>query len=259
MKNLQTQHLKLVKQKMFLLLFCTLCTLIGNAQTNTWQGGSSGGFTNGSNWSLHAPQAGDTLVFNGNTSVTGVSTVSIAQIKLTGTASVSLQSLTGAKHTLTLTSTTTALSIPTGCTLDLATGVAATDSMIVTISSTSTNTIAGNLILDSTGLGKYGNTVNFNAGVTTVTGTITNGGVIVSNATNLVFGTSSSNLGNYVFNRVDGTGNISFPTANYTNANVTIQGISGSTIGQYNNVPISMNSYTINCPNLTTGVCEKTH
>ena len=253
MKNLQTQHLKLVKQKMFLLLFCTLCTLIGNAQTNTWQGGSSGGFTNGSNWSLHAPQAGDTLVFNGNTSVTGVSTVSIAQIKLTGTASVSLQSLTGAKHTLTLTSTTTALSIPTGCTLDLATGVAATDSMIVTISSTSTNTIAGNLILDSTGLGKYGNTVNFNAGVTTVTGTITNGGVIVSNATNLVFGTSSSNLGNYVFNRVDGTGNISFPTANYTNANVTIQGISGSTIGQYNNVPISMNSYTINCPNLTTG------
>jgi len=253
MKNLKLSHLKLMKQKMFLLLFFSLCALIGKAQTNTWQGGSAGVFTTASNWSLHAPQAGDTLVFNGNASVTGVSTVSVAQIKLTGTASVSLQSMTGAKHTLTLTSTTSALSVPIGCTLDLATGLAATDSMVVTISAASTNTVAGNLILDSTGVGYYGNTVNFNAGTTTVTGTITNGGVIVSNASTLVFGTNSSNLGNYIFNRVDGTGNIPFPTANYSNANVTIQGFSGTTIGQFNNFPVSMSSFTIYCPNLTTG------
>ena len=242
------------------------------AYSYTWIGGANNDMS-AANWnpSRTSPLTSDVLNFNGsnidgangtgNVSVT-VTSQTIGQLNLLNSANVSLVASTGSGKKLTIAGASqTVLSIPSGSTLRLASGSAATDSVAIAFSGTSlTATIAGTLIIDSSSttaytanVNKYNNCYYATNCVTTVTGTIINGGLINSTASNLIFGTSSSNLGNYTFNRADGIGNISYPTADYTFANVTVQGISGTTIGQYNNVPISMNSFTLNCPSLTTG------
>ncbi len=222
------------------------------ATTYTWLGGVNGSYATPSNWNPNRPSGGastDILLVNtgGAVTITDVPTESFAQFNVTNNTVLSLQSLTGAARTLTLTG---GLSIASGSSLRLATGAATGDALNIAFSGSPSATIAGSLIIDSSFNGQYANSYIATNSTTTVTGTITNTGVITSSSNNLLFSSGST----YIHNRPDGTVNQGFPNGNFTNANVKVQALvnpnaSGST--QITNFPTVMASLDWNTPLIT--------
>ena len=224
--------------------------------TYTWAGSSTGDYQVAANWTPNriSPSTSDVIKFTSSASVINVPTQTIGQLILSGTnTSVSLKAQTGSTSTLSIGNgnpSGTDLSVPSSDTLRLATGGATTDIMSLAFATSgNTASIAGYLILDSTYNGTYANNFNTANCTVTITGTIINGGVITSTATTLVFSAGS----NYIHNRVDAVSN-ALPIANLTNANVTIQGLTKITSTMvYSNFPISMASFTLNTPLVTSG------
>ena len=145
-------------KKAVLLFSIILCVNYLNAQTSyTWIGGSSGVFTIAANWSptRTTPATNDILSFSSDATVTGVTTQTIGQLVLSGNATVSLQANTGGSRVLTVGGSNLAgdeISVPTGCTLVLATNASgvATETFSIGLANVSgvTANIAGTLTIE---------------------------------------------------------------------------------------------------------------
>jgi len=225
-------------------------SLLYNYTSFTWTGAISTDFQNSSNWSPSrtSTSTSDILNFTGNANVTNVPTQSIAQLILSGTAAVSLQSTSGGA-TLTVGSYNYGgdeISVPTGCSLSLTS--LTTDAFTLALANTPgvTSGIAGTLNVNSNANGTFTNIYNAQYGVTTVTGIVNNAGTF-SNANNstLIFNSGST----YNHTRSD---NGTFPAASYTSVNVGLSNTVNST-GQVvvTNFPSSVNIFTMNATGLT--------
>ena len=114
------------KKAALLVLFFVSVNHLNAQTTYTWIGGSSGVFTIAANWSptRTTPATNDILLFSSDATITGVPTQTIGQLLLSGNAIVSLQASAGGSHVLTVGGSNLAgdeISVPTGCTLVLAT------------------------------------------------------------------------------------------------------------------------------------------
>jgi hypothetical protein len=242
------------------LLFLLFSTVSIMAQTTyTWTGATSTVYSDASNWSpartTTAPS--DIILFTSNATVTGFTTQTISQLKLSNNATVSIQAMTGNRSLIVSNSSVAGddVDIPVGCKLIMATASTATDAVRLTVGTTSGVNVTANIAgifeiqrnFSSVAVGaSVNNGLNTTNGITTVTGTIiNNGGVIITTTpSNLVFANGSK----YISTRTDG---VTFPTTSFANADVIISGLINprtSPSPSVTNVPTSLKSLTWDCP-----------
>jgi Secretion system C-terminal sorting domain len=227
------------------------------AQTSyTWTGATNTDYLVGTNWSptRSSEQTNDILLFTGNATVTNVTNRTIGQLKLSNNATVSLQSVLGATPSTTRTLrvndvvgqnlTGDDIDVPVGCTLIIAATGVTTEGLLLTLgnSGSATANIAGTLTIERNSATTEINRFVAVNGVTTITGTVKNGGTFGSSTTSsLIFASGST----YESLR---TADVAFPTASYTDVNVNVTGlVNGSVSG----CPASIKNFTWNCPSQT--------
>ncbi len=220
--------------------------------TYTWTGASSNNYQTSTNWSPNraTPSSFDVLQFNGNASVINVPTQTISRLVLSGTASVSLQPISGTSTTLSVgkshTNGVDEISVPSGCTLTLA-GNASGGSEFITLGLASgvtgaTASFAGTLTISPNATGTFLNVYSAANGVTTISGTVNNAGSFSSATTSSLLFSSGST---YNHTRTD---NGTFPAASYTTVNVGMSSTTGSSTIAVTNFPASIGTLTINQP-----------
>ena len=231
-------------------------TVPSTGPTATWIGGATGLWTTATNWSPNVvPCTGSSVVFNTPSAitVTGVPTISLNSISITGTA-VTMQPATGGV-TVTLSSTGTALSVPSGASLILnpTSGTAANSLTLAYSGSGNTATIGGTLTINPTSAAPA--TYNTANCTTTISGTLnltsggagaatyiaTSGTTSISGTVNIndatsVFTSSSSNTtvtaaGNVKINNAAATIPLATWTSGSPGATVTLTGTATSFTG----------------------------
>ena len=158
--------------------------------------------------------ATDILQFNSNATVTNLPTQTIGQLKLTGTASVSLQATSGGSSALTVGSINNSgdeISVPVGCTLTLATNASGGTSETLTLGlaniSAVTANIAGTLtILPNSIITPISPVVYANNNAYTLNQYVTNRGELYQVTTVGTASSSGSGPGNISGAAADGNG-----------------------------------------------------
>ncbi len=211
--------------------------------TYTWNQTGSAAFGTAANWTptRTTPATSDILVFNNGatTTVTGIATQTIGQLKISANTNVTLQAATTAKTLSISGGGGDDLDIAAGSTLQLNSATAVTLNFS---GSGHAGNIAGTLSL----LGSATNVFNSGNSVTTVSGTVNyTTGTITSSASNLQF------AGGGIFNNIGTTGAI--PTATWNAAsNVNITGLTGAT--SISGAGQTFGNFTWNCASQTASV-----
>lgn len=231
------------------LLLLSVLTLLSQAATKTWNGGTGTGksWTTAANWSpAVAPVAGDDIVFDMAGSITfSTMPASVAYNSLTiNQGTVILAGATGTKVLTLGASGVTGLSIASGATLTLGTPIC------IFMASGSLGTISGTLTVGSAS----GSACRFNtkqAGVvTTVTGSILNYGFVTSKtATNLLFNGTSQ------FTESNAAATDTIPTATWASTStITIAAAFTSAVTLDGFTKQTYGNVVYNCPGQTSTV-----
>ncbi len=211
--------------------------------TYTWNQTGSAAFGTAANWTptRTTPATSDILVFNNGatTTVTGVTTQTIGQLKISANTNVTLQASTTAKTLSISGGGGDDLDIAAGSTLQLNSATAVTLNFS---GSGHAGNIAGTLSL----LGSATNVFNAGNSVTTISGTVNyTSGTITSSAATLQF------AGGGIFNNIGTTGAI--PTATWNAAsNVNITGLTGAT--SISGAGQTFGNFTWNCASQSASV-----